>query len=178
MSPLEKLDALDRTKQSAFLGLFAGASGQWHTRSDTDAMPFTGKHECQQVEPWRDFWQRELVDLGFITFEESEPFPTPGAIFDSSTIITIGVTDEGRAAREAYWDRVNDRPKEQGMTLQQDESGEVNWHLEEDDKGNVIIITDSPNLGPRDEVLSRFADFFGDEGVEMPQGFVRPEKMG
>ena len=109
MTPLEKLDSLDRVKQNAFLGLFAGASSHWRTRSDTDAMPFTGKHECQQVEPWRDFWQRELVELGLITFEEGEPFPTPGATFDSSTIITIGVTEEGWEAREAFWARVNDR---------------------------------------------------------------------
>ena len=105
MTPLEKTMTLDRTRQSAFLGLFAGAKSRWMTRSDTDAMPFTGKHECQQVEPWRDFWQRELPALGFITFTESEPFPTPGAVFDTATWIDIAVTDEGRDARDAYWFR-------------------------------------------------------------------------
>jgi hypothetical protein len=102
---LAKLDSFDRVKLSAFLGLFAGARMPWTTRSDTDAMPFTGKHECQQVQPWRAFWQHELPALGLVTFGESLPYPTPGATFDSATEIWITPTDEGRAAREAWWSR-------------------------------------------------------------------------
>jgi hypothetical protein len=103
VTPLERLKSLNVQRQRAFLALFAGASAQWHTRSDTDAMPMTGKAECEWVQPWRDFWQFELPGLGLITFDESEPQPAPGAIYDSSTTITIGITDEGRQAREEWW---------------------------------------------------------------------------
>lgn len=103
MTPLDRLKSLDYRKQRAFLALFAGARTDWQTRSDTDAMPFTGKSECEWIKPWRAFWQDELPALGLVTFTESAPFPTPGAIYDSGTTITIGVTDDGRAAREAWW---------------------------------------------------------------------------
>lgn len=107
MTPLEKLDTLPPDERRAFLALFAGAKSTWRTRSDTDAMPFTGKAECEWISPWRPFWQEKLPALGFITFTEGAPFPTPGATFDSSTEVTIEVTDEGSEAREAWWNRLH-----------------------------------------------------------------------
>lgn len=59
----------------------------------------------------------------------------------------------------------------------------ADWHLKEDERGDVFLVagTDMINLGPRDEVVVRFADFFGDDHVngERPEeGFVVPESLG
>lgn len=60
----------------------------------------------------------------------------------------------------------------------------TNWHLQQDESGDIFIHFPGEagafqmfNLGPRDEVLVRFADFFGDEGVELPEGFIAPDVM-
>ena len=107
MTPLEKLNSLPQQKQRAFLAFFAGAWGdlQVCVRGDTgeEMPPFFGKAECEWV-PFREFWQYELPAMGFTTFEESEPRPARGMVPGSTfTTVHIRVTDEGHAAREAYW---------------------------------------------------------------------------
>jgi hypothetical protein len=56
----------------------------------------------------------------------------------------------------------------------------TDWHLQQDESGDVFLHVPNGfyNLGPSDEVLTRFADFFGDEGVELPAGFIVPESGG
>lgn len=101
---LEDLLAMTTTKRSAFLGLFAGANRSW--RSFNGEAPNIGKAECEWVDDWRDFYSRELVDLGWLTFTESEPRPALGMAPGSTvTSIDIEITADGRNIREAYWSR-------------------------------------------------------------------------
>lgn len=111
--PLEKLESLARTKKLAFLGLFAGARMSIHvfTRPDGKEFPVKfGKTECELIDDWRDFYKRELPSLGLTTFTETEPRPalgmSPGSTF---TLVTVGITDEGWQAREAYWEKAHYR---------------------------------------------------------------------
>lgn len=108
MTPLDKLNTLDRTERNAFLAFFAGARGtmQGSRRGDTgeEIKPFFGKAECGWVDDWRDFWGRKLVELGFVTFEEGDPTPALGMVQGSVCwTIEIRATDEGLQAREDYW---------------------------------------------------------------------------
>ena len=113
MTPLEKLDSLEVIEQNAFLAFFAGACGSLRVfrRGDTgeEIRPSFGKAECEWV-PFREFWQKRLVALGFVEFEESEPRPAFGMVAGSTfTDVTIRITDEGYAAREAYWEETHKR---------------------------------------------------------------------
>jgi hypothetical protein len=114
MTPLEKLQSLDGREQTAFLALFAGARGSLQLMyREVDMVlhrtPSFGKAECECV-PFHDFWRDKLPALGFTTYEESEPFPLPGAVPGHvGTRVLISVTDEGRAASEAYWADWNDQ---------------------------------------------------------------------
>lgn len=110
MTPLERLDALDRTKRNAWLAFFAGARWEMFGSKNGDTgkeyPPHFGKAECEWVDDWRDFWGRELVELGFVTFEETEPRPARGMVPGSTCWdIRITPTAEGREAREAWWQR-------------------------------------------------------------------------
>lgn len=110
MTPLERLEALDRTKQGAFLALFAGArrTVQVARRGDTGEIipPTFGKAECGWVDDWRDFYGRELPELGLLEFVEEEPRPALGMV-DGSTCwnVTVIITEDGWKAREAYWSK-------------------------------------------------------------------------
>lgn len=111
MTPLEKLEGLDRTKRHAFLALFAGARMPIQVLTGPDGKEWPvmfGKAECEWVDDWRDFYGRELGELGFATFSETEPRRALGAAPGSMwTHVTITITEEGWLAREAYWNRVN-----------------------------------------------------------------------
>ena len=107
MTPLEKLKMLDHQEQLAFLAFFAGAQHNLtaFVRGDTgEQMGVSfGKAECEWV-PFREFWQDKLPALGFVIFTEGEPRPARGMVEGSTlTKINITPTDEGRAARDAYW---------------------------------------------------------------------------
>lgn len=117
MTPLEKLRTLSRTEQTAFLALFAGARHSSQVcRVGTDSPyhkagqiipPSWGKAECGWVDDWHDFYGRKLPELGFTTWDEGEPRPALGMAPRSTCWnVYIGITDEGREAREAHWDRV------------------------------------------------------------------------
>lgn len=57
----------------------------------------------------------------------------------------------------------------------------TDWHLQQDESGDIFLVmgTDFFNLGPHDEVLTRFADFFGDDGVSLPPAdMVVPPREG
>lgn len=108
MTPLDRLETLDRTKQHAFLALFAGArhTVQVSRRGDTGEIipPSWGKAECGWVDDWQDFYGRELPQLGLIEFFEEEPRPAPGMVAGSTCWnVSVIITEDGRAAREAYW---------------------------------------------------------------------------
>jgi hypothetical protein len=108
MTPLEELNTLTRTERTAFLAFFAGArSNLFGSRcGDTgqERPPSFGKAECEWVDDWRDFWGRKLVELGFVTFEETEPREAKGMIAGSTCWdIYIRVTEKGFQAREDYW---------------------------------------------------------------------------
>lgn len=113
---LEKLDSLSRKKQSAFLGLFAGAVLTAQVARQADGVEFGpsfGKYECEDVADWRDFYGRELPSLGLTTFHQTEPRPALGMMPGSVVWnVEIGITDEGLAAREEYWARVNQPEKD------------------------------------------------------------------
>lgn len=108
------LDSLSRTECSAFLGLFAGAQSQWHAFDD-DRTPFMGKHECQMVDDWRDFYGVRLKAAGLVTFEELESGPAPGMVRKANgdlhtwTKIECRPTGLGFDVREAWWARLNAR---------------------------------------------------------------------
>lgn len=93
---LDFLDALPSVERRAFLGLFAGARSPWRARSD-GGCPMIGKAECEWVDDWRDFYGRKLPAAGLITFEEE------------GDKIYVHATDLGRAVREAWWDRLNEK---------------------------------------------------------------------
>lgn len=100
-------DNLTHREEGAFLAFFAGARSKLmcFVRGDTgEAMaPSFGKAECEWV-PFRETWQVKFPALGLTTFEESDPRPALGMVPGSTfTEIHIGVTDFGRAVREAYW---------------------------------------------------------------------------
>lgn len=108
MTPLEKLNSLDEKEQDAFLAFFAGARGNLFgsRRGDTgeEMKPKFGKAECEWVSDWRDFWGRKLVELGFVTFKQTNHKPALGMVPGSTCWdIQIRVTDEGWQAREDYW---------------------------------------------------------------------------
>ena len=116
MTPLQKLRTLTLTEQTAFVALFAGArltaqvakvgnipSG---TRLPGEVIaPSWGKAECGWVDDWHDFYSRKLPELGLTTWHEEEPRPALG-MAEGSTCwnVSIGITDEGHDARDAYWD--------------------------------------------------------------------------
>lgn len=90
------LDALPVVERRAFLGLFAGARSPWRARSD-GGCPMIGKAECEWVDDWRDFYGRKLPGAGLITFEEE------------GDLIFVHATDLGRAVREAWWNRLDEK---------------------------------------------------------------------
>lgn len=111
MTPLEKLKSLDRTKQTAFFALFAGARQNItiyrNTESEEVRRPFFGKAECEWVDDWLDFYGRELPELGLTTWTlDPEVKPAlgmaPGWTYQKAA---WGITDAGWEARETYWDR-------------------------------------------------------------------------
>lgn len=105
-TPLERLESLTRQEQSAFLALFAGARGtlQGAWRADTQTIvPITfGKAECGWVD--FDFWRFKLPGLRLTTYEEG-PRRCALGMAPGSVVwpIHIEATDDGRAARKAYW---------------------------------------------------------------------------
>lgn len=107
-TPLARLNSLDVQKQRAFLALFAGAnrSGQ-ATISGADGQlrfPNFGKAECGWVDDPRDFYSRELPSLGLLEYSETEPRPALGMVPGSTFYtVSIGITADGREAREAWW---------------------------------------------------------------------------
>ena len=111
MTPLEKFDSLDRREQTAFRAFFAGARHEFQVMYRESDMtlhhtPSFGKAECEWV-PFHEFWRDKLPALGFTTYDETAPFPLPGAIPGHvGTRVTIGVTDEGRAAIHAVRERL------------------------------------------------------------------------
>lgn len=109
MTPLEKLNSLDRDKHSAFLA-FCTSQARGDVVSFNGKCPHFGKAECQWLDDWREFWERELPALGFTTFAEGEPKPALGMVAGSTfTEIQIHITAEGWEAREAYWAAFRDR---------------------------------------------------------------------
>jgi len=109
---IAKLDAMPRDKQAAFLALFAGAwlafpifiSPEGHKQR-----PGFGKHECEQIDDWEDFYTRELPALGWIKFVTTgEPMPALGGRPGETYInAAIKITEDGWKVREEYWRRVN-----------------------------------------------------------------------
>ena len=105
------VDALDSTEQSAFLALFAGAVREWHVYEGDDSSPFIGKHECEMVDDWRDFYGRRLVDAGLFAFTEGERFPAlgmtkkPDGTHPWGVKIAASPTTLGWDVREAWWAR-------------------------------------------------------------------------
>lgn len=108
------IDALDRTEQTAFLGLFAGARFPW-TIYDNGKGPFIGKYECERVEDWRGFYSERLPAAGLFRWEEVESGNALGMIrkengdYHTWTRIDCGPTALGWEVREAYRDRLNKR---------------------------------------------------------------------
>ncbi len=110
-TPIQRLNALSRKKQTAFLALFAGAFNSIHIYRHKDGRaplrPFWGKAECEWVEDWQDFYFREVVDLGFMKPEKAKEGPALGIGNGKEWTFEIWdmwVTEDGFAAREAYWD--------------------------------------------------------------------------
>lgn len=112
-TPLERLDSLDMSERHAFLAFFAGARSDLTVfvsgNTGKEVAPKFGKAECEEV-PFREFWQHKLPALGLTTFEEGPPKPALGAVAGSTfTEVRIGVTEDGSAAREAWWRRLDQR---------------------------------------------------------------------
>lgn len=117
VTPLDRLYSLERTKQRAFLALFAGArhTVQVTRRGDTGEVcpPSWGKAECGWVDDWHDFYARELPELGLSEFVEEEPRPALGMVAGSTCWnVTVIITEDGWAAREAYWSPANAKGEE------------------------------------------------------------------
>lgn len=109
--PLEDLESLPRIEQSAFLALFAGARLTAQAAKEgtggREFPPKWGKAECERVRDWREFYGKTLPALGFTTFHETEPRPALGMAAGSTVWdVTIGITERGVEAREAYWTRL------------------------------------------------------------------------
>lgn len=106
------IDTLDRTEQTAFLGLFAGARFPW-TIYDNGCAPFIGKSECEWVEDWRGFYAERLPAAGLFHWQEGESGPALGMVrkpdgaYHTWTRIDCGPTKLGFEVREAWWDRLN-----------------------------------------------------------------------
>jgi hypothetical protein len=108
-TPLERFMSLDDQEQSAFLALFAGArgtlQGAWRADLGKQVPVSFGKAECE----WPDFdlWRFKLPGLQLTTYEEG-PRRVALGMSPGSVVwpIYIGVTDDGREAREAYWGKV------------------------------------------------------------------------
>lgn len=109
MEALGKLNSLSRDKRTAFLA-FCASHGRHINLASIDGRdgrlryPDFGKAECGWIDDPRDFWTRELPALGLVECEETEPKPALGMAPGSVCWrVEVSVTDEGRAAREAYW---------------------------------------------------------------------------
>lgn len=102
------IKSLDRTEANAFLGLFAGARFPW-TIYDGGYGPCIGKHECEMVEDWRDFYSKRLVDAGLFFWSEGESGPALGMVrkkngdYHTWMKIDCGPTNLGWDVREAWW---------------------------------------------------------------------------
>lgn len=105
-TPLERLQSLPREEQRAFVALFAGArgtlQGSWRADTGKEFAPSFGKAECKWVN--FDLWRVKLPGLRLTTYEEGPRRValgmTPGSVVWP---IFIGVTDDGREARDAYY---------------------------------------------------------------------------
>lgn len=110
MTPYERFLSLSQREQRAFLAFFAGARSELQAMYRESDMtlhrtPSFGKAECEWP-PFHETWRDKLPALGLTTYEESAPFPLPGAIPSHvGTRIVIGVTEDGHLARDAYWTR-------------------------------------------------------------------------
>lgn len=114
MTPLEKLDALPLREQGAFLALFSGAFAEVivtrNSVTGEQGHPFFGKAECEWV-PFEEFWLQKLPALGFVTVESTDWRPALGmAPGWTYAYHTFTVTEEGLAARDAYWKSVHEGP--------------------------------------------------------------------
>lgn len=104
------IDALDRTEQNAFLGLFAGARFPW-TIYDNGRGPFIGKAECEWVKDWHGFYADRLTKAGLFSWEEGESGPALGMVKKENgdhhtwTKVDCGPTRLGYEVREAWWAR-------------------------------------------------------------------------
>ena len=115
---LKFLDELEPVERRAFLGLFAGARFPW-TIYDNGEGPFIGKAECEWVEDWRGFYAERLLAAGLFRWQEGESGPALGMIrkengdYHTWTRIDCGPTELGWLVRKAWWDRLNEKIKDQ-----------------------------------------------------------------
>lgn len=120
-TPLERLESLDRNKQTAFLALCAAPrrNCQAARSSEREYLPDFGKAECGWIDDWRDFYQRELVALGLINLHEGMPRPAigmhPGSVCWD---VSIGITEDGIAARDAYYASIREKRAARGREEQ------------------------------------------------------------
>lgn len=109
-TPLERLNSLSQKEQTAFLAFFAGArrtlQGSWRADTGTAIRPSFGKAECEWVD--FDLWRYKLPGLRLTTYEEGPRKValgmSPGSVFWE---IHIGATEDGREARESYWEALS-----------------------------------------------------------------------
>lgn len=105
-TPLERFQSLTSQEKTAFLALFAGArrtlQGAWSSDGERLIPISFGKAECEWVS--FDLWRYKLPGLRLTTYSEGDRRVAlgmaPGSVVWD---IYIGVTDDGREAREAYW---------------------------------------------------------------------------
>ena len=106
-TPLERLHALPKVKETAFLALFAGAHSRITIFTKADGRkgaPHWGKAECEWVEDWENFYFHELVDLGLMKPELiKEGVAKGGSPGETWQEWKMQITDEGFDAREAWW---------------------------------------------------------------------------
>jgi hypothetical protein len=107
-TPLERLNSLERDERTAFLAFFAGGRselrGSWSADTGKEHAPLFGKAECEWVS--FDLWRLKLPGLRLTQYEEG-PRKTALGMTPGSVVwpIYITVTEDGRAAREAYWSK-------------------------------------------------------------------------
>jgi len=104
-TPLDRFLSLPMKERTAFLAFFAGArcnlQGSWQADKNLARTPSFGKAECEWVD--FDFWRYKLPGLRLTTYAEGEPRCALGMVPGSVVWdITIGVTEDGWAARDAY----------------------------------------------------------------------------